>query len=277
MFAPKAAKPQTKTAESPTNKLMPQRSTARPFAIEQVPMLQRGIGNQSILRLLAQMASRPVGKELGGDREHEHEPLPPEWANRSQGSSPQPSVIQAKLSIGPVNDPLEHEADRVADQVMRMPDPETTVSAAPLQISRKCEACEKEDQEKLKLQMKPASALGKAGDTAPASVHDVLQSSGHPLDVPTRAYFEPRFGYDFSRVRVHTDNRAAESAASIGASAYTAGSNIAFANGRFVPNSFSGRELLAHELTHVIQQSALQQSGAASGLSLIQRDADSDD
>ena len=254
MFAPKAVKPQTKTTESPTNKLMPQRSTARPFAIEQVPMLQRGIGNQSTLRLLAQMASRPVGKELDGDREYEA--LPPEWASRAQGSSPQPSVIQAKLSIGPVDDPLEHEADRVADQVMRMPDPETTVSAAPLQISRKCEACEKEDQEKSKLQMKPAATPSKPIGAAPAIVHDVLQSSGHPLDTATRAFMEPRFGHDFSRVRVHTDTTAAESARAVHARAYTQGEHIVFAHGRYAPTTTEGKRLVGHELAHVVQQSA---------------------
>jgi hypothetical protein len=88
----------------------------------------------------------------------------------------------------------------------------------------------------------------------PSIVHDVLRSSGAPLDVSTRAYFEPRFSRDFSGVRVHSGEHAAASAKAVGASAYTVGRNIVFA-GRYDPTSSNGRKLLAHELTHVLQQS----------------------
>jgi ribosomal protein S15P/S13E len=165
--------------------------------------------------------------------------------------------VQRKLTVGRTDDPLEHEADRVADQVMRMPDPAPTIGPAPLQISRECADCEKEDEDKEKLQMKPAAASQPQTGEAPGIVHNVLRSAGQPLDPASRAYFEPRFGHDFSGVRVHTDGRAAESAVSIGASAYTAGSNIAFAEGRYSPATSPGRRLLAHELTHVVQQRAL--------------------
>jgi Domain of unknown function (DUF4157) len=82
-----------------------------------------------------------------------------------------------------------------------------------------------------------------------------LGGSGQALDSRTRLELEPRFGYDFSSVRVHTDEAAARASRSIGAVAYTAGTDIAFATGRYQPNTASGQALLAHELTHVAQQS----------------------
>jgi outer membrane protein OmpA-like peptidoglycan-associated protein len=91
-------------------------------------------------------------------------------------------------------------------------------------------------------------------NTAPPIVHDVLNSSGQPLDGGTRAFMEPRFGHDFSGVRIHTDARAAESARSVNALAYTVGKNVVFGTGQYSPGTSEGRKLLAHELTHVVQQ-----------------------
>jgi hypothetical protein len=89
---------------------------------------------------------------------------------------------------------------------------------------------------------------------APTIVHDVLRSSGTPLDRATRSFFEPRFGHDFSKVRIHTGAQAAGSAADVAAKAYTVGNNIVFNSGQFSPLTQEGRRLLAHELTHVVQQ-----------------------
>lgn len=94
--------------------------------------------------------------------------------------------------------------------------------------------------------------------SAPESVHRTLSSPGRPLDGGTRNFMESRFGHDFSHVRVHTDSLAGESARAINAHAYTAGSDIAFAPGKYQPDSHSGRQLLAHELAHTVQQSGLQ-------------------
>jgi hypothetical protein len=88
----------------------------------------------------------------------------------------------------------------------------------------------------------------------PPIVHEVLNSPGQPLDPATRALMEPRFGHDFSHVRVHTDARASESARAVNALAYTVGRDVVFAEGRYEPNAEQGRKLLAHELTHTIQQ-----------------------
>jgi hypothetical protein len=93
------------------------------------------------------------------------------------------------------------------------------------------------------------------GDNLPAAVKDVVNSPGQALDNESRCLMEPRFGHDFSKVRVHTGDRAAESARALGALAYTLGPNIVFGAGRYEPSSSQGRQLLAHELTHVVQQS----------------------
>ncbi len=196
--------------------------------------------------------------------------------------------IQAKLEVGAVDDPLEREADRVADQVMRMPEPAADQSWRPRMpprsgvagyptasehgalVRRKCScggSCDKcksqeSDDEHGKLQRKPdtpqisraASSPAATGIEAPPIVHEVLRSPGQPLDAATRAFFEPRFGYDFSGVRIHADNGAAESAMHMKADAYTAGPDIVFAAGRFEPASSEGRRLLGHELTHFVQQ-----------------------
>jgi hypothetical protein len=111
-----------------------------------------------------------------------------------------------------------------------------------------CEECKKK-----KLQR---SAAGNGPEMAPPIVHDVLRSPGQPLDAATRASMEPHFGHDFSKVRIHADARANESARSVNALAYTVGRQIVFDAGQYRPEAASGRRLLAHELTHVTQQPA---------------------
>jgi hypothetical protein len=88
----------------------------------------------------------------------------------------------------------------------------------------------------------------------PSIVHHVLRSPGQPLDLATRSVFEPRFGHDFSKVRVHADAKAAESARAVNALAYTVGTDVVFDPGRYSPASGAGQRLLAHELAHVVQQ-----------------------
>jgi hypothetical protein len=91
---------------------------------------------------------------------------------------------------------------------------------------------------------------------APAIVHKALNSHGQPIDAATRGFMEPLFGFDLSHVRVHTDAMSAQSALDIGALAYAAGRHVVFAPGQFQPASPEGKRLLAHELTHVVQQSS---------------------
>lgn len=93
-----------------------------------------------------------------------------------------------------------------------------------------------------------------SGERVPPIVQDTLGSQGQSLDAATRAFMEPRFGHDFSHVRIHTDARAAESAQAVNALAYTVGRNIAFGKGQYLPSTIHGQKLLAHELAHVVQQ-----------------------
>lgn len=95
---------------------------------------------------------------------------------------------------------------------------------------------------------------GHGPDVAPPIVHDVLRSPGESLDAETRGLFEPGFGHDFSHVRLHTDERAQKSASAVNAAAYTVGGDIVLGNGQSKPETPAGRQLLAHELTHVVQQ-----------------------
>src|SRR5436853_7705352 len=139
-----------------------------------------------------------------------------------------PARMQAKLEVGPVGDRFEQEADRTADSVMRMPNPGVSVAAAPLQISRKCAICEKEEKDEKRVQKKAAGPAEASIGEAPASVHAALRSPGQPPDAVSRAHFEPRFGQEFGNVRVHTGMSAARSAREVSAHAYTVGQNIVF-------------------------------------------------
>ena len=143
--------------------------------------------------------------------------------------------LQTKLTIGASNDPLEQEADRIAHQVLATP-AHSSVSVAPPRIQRYT-----------------GQASGETG-TAPASVDRVLAGSGRPLEPALQQNMEQRFGHDFSRVRVHSCAAAERSAREVSANAYTVGHNIVFGAGRFAPGTHEGRRLLAHELTHVVQQ-----------------------
>ena len=168
-------------------------------------------------------------------------------------------TVQHKLAIGSSSDPLEAEADRTADRVLGMPDQATSApsaishAAAPTlrrcSCGGTCDSCRQEDDELRRKSSGPSAAA-----EAPPIVHETLRSPGVPLDPATRAFMEPRFGRDFSAVRVHTDDRAAESARQVNSLAYTVGNSIVFRSGSYNPYSTPGRRLLAHELTHVAQQ-----------------------
>jgi hypothetical protein len=103
-----------------------------------------------------------------------------------------------------------------------------------------------------------------------------LRSSGQLLDLGTRAFFEPRFGHDFSQVRVHTDAKAAESARAVNALAYTVGSDIVFARGHYAPSRHEGRHLVAHELAHVLQQGSVNTADGLSSASTASAEANAD-
>ncbi len=145
-------------------------------------------------------------------------------------------------------------------QTAQTPTPQTTVAGS-FQVQRKCACgsygnggecgkCRNETKDGLHRSACSASST----TSVPPIVHDVLSSPGAPLDNGVRAWMEPRFGHDFSSVRVHTDQKAAESAQAVNAFAYTVGRDVVFGSGLYEPRTESGSQLLAHELTHVVQQ-----------------------
>ena len=157
--------------------------------------------------------------------------------------------VQRKVRLGPVNDPLEHEADRVADQVVSQRPVDAISGSGASGVQRKCAACEAE--EDLTVQRK---AAGPTAATSADGVAAGISYGGAPLAPAERAYFEPRFGRDFSTVRIHADEQAATAAAGIGARAFTLGRDIAFARDEYRPATDAGRRLIAHELAHTLQQ-----------------------
>ena len=180
--------------------------------------------------------------------------------------------IQAKLQVSTPGDPYEQEADRVADTVMRMPDPVQRDPEQPGEaergvhgsaravVQRLCTECEEEKERTAgqsgnTVQRKSASERSPDDDGSVAAKIQAMNGGGSPLPDASRAFFEPRFGADFGQVRVHTDASAAGTARSINAKAFTVGRSIAFGAGQFAPHSREGQHLLAHELTHVVQQS----------------------
>jgi Domain of unknown function (DUF4157) len=185
-----------------------------------------------------------------------------------------PQRIQRKLAINKPGDEYEQEADRVAEHVTRTPGPQIQRACACGGSCSKCSGDEESHSASI-LQRHP-SAPGELSE-APPLVSEVLRSPGRPLDRSTSNFMESRFGYDFSHVRVHTDSRAASSARAIDARAYTLGTHVVFAKGQFEPSSSDGRRLLAHELTHVVQQTPARvpPAGADSGGSVASPDLSS--
>ena len=184
---------------------------------DQIAFLQRTVGNREVERLL----------KSGG--------------------------IQGKLKIGQSDDAYEQEANRVSEQVMRMPEtqasPARTWNREPAKFPAGQLGSEQES-------LPTAQVQGSDGkQIAAPGVDEVLRTPGQPLDPATRFFMERRFGHDFSPIRIHTDKPAAEASAALGAEAFTVGHHIAFAQAHFLPGTADGKRLVAHELAHTIQQS----------------------
>ena len=194
--------------------------------------------------------------------------------------------IQAKLKIGHPGDKYEQEADRVGDEMMRMPEPqiqrqpdeeeEELIQIKPVSehitplVQRQVE--EEEEDETVQAKLTDEGCLHcQNADTEEEEyvqskqlsgvAHPVLFADigspgdgGQPLPEPVRSFFEPRFGHDFSKVRTHTDTRSEKMAEALNARSYTTGNDIVFGAGQFNPHSQEGSRLIAHELTHVVQQ-----------------------
>jgi hypothetical protein len=192
--------------------------------------------------------------------------------------TPDQMMAQSELTVGAPDDVYEQEADRIADEIMGMETPSSPLGLRRGLQRKQMQRCpcggRLEDEEKQmsrgdsgdeepmcaecrakasKLRRKATDEVASRQPAAPL-VDEVLASGGQPLDRPVRQFMEPRFGHDFSRVRIHTDERASQSAQAVNALAYTVGNNVVFSSGRYAPESTEGRRLLAHELAHVVQQ-----------------------
>ena len=166
--------------------------------------------------------------------------------------------IQCRLTVGAPDDPLEREADAMADTVMRMPVGDGMSFSRSSSLQRKCAACEEEEEIQRKSLVSFIQRKSSDGNTVVSdSVAGRINSSkggGSVLDDQTLGFMENRFGADFSNVRVHTGSYAAELSNDLNAQAFTLGNDIYFNSGKYDPSSGSGKHLLAHELTHTIQQ-----------------------
>lgn len=212
--------------------------------------------------------ARPSARSVPAEAGRGAQPLPqsPARAGAVSGWTFRASAGTA-LPLSRPGDRDEVEADRLADRVLA-----PGAAALPLALSRadsaprvrRCATCAAAGVpctcgEEEQVRRKEASSAGEVQAVDAAPVHAVAGRPGTPLDAPTRAFFEMRFGRDLGGVRVHTDADATQSARSVNALAYTLGSSVVFGAGQYAPESASGRRLLAHELAHVVQQ----QDGAA--------------
>jgi hypothetical protein len=171
-------------------------------------------------------------------------------------------MIQAKLTIGQPNDKYEQEADRVADEVMRMPEPqvqrqmeeEETLQAQFLgeQITPLVQRQVEPEEELLQAEGHPGHTPEVTPDLE--SRIQALKGGGQPLRKSERAFFEPRFGQEFGHVRIHSNSEVAKMARQMNAKAFTAGRDILFGAGQYAPHTYHGKRLLSHELTHMVQQ-----------------------
>ena len=158
------------------------------------------------------------------------------------------SQVQPKLKIGQPEDKYEKEADWMADEVVKIP------------ISD-CSDCTARNDNPIQAK-KITNSEYRSFHSSPTTVDEALQSSGQPLEPGVRKFMEQHFGHDFSQVKIHANIKSAESAQSLNALAYTVGHDIVFNKNQYNPNSTAGRHLLAHELSHVVQQNKSQMTGS---------------
>ena len=215
----KVAVKKSKTKEFKTAQTQKNRFNNHSSPLAQILFLQRTIGNQAVESLFKS------------------------------------GIIQAKLKIGKPNDIYEQEADRVAEQVISSSWSIVNNQKEEGEIQRQTEEEKrKREEEEETIQLKKMQ--GNIPEVTPdlESRIRALRGSGQPLPKSIRTFFESRFGYDFSHVRIHTDPEAAKLARALNAEAFTYGRDIYFGEGRYNPNTLTGKRLLAHELAHVVQQ-----------------------
>lgn len=168
--------------------------------------------------------------------------------------------IQRKPSIGREDDPLEHQAESIADSIMQI--------TTPSLVQKKCSACEKEKEQVHRkglqsfIQRKETSSNKEVASESVTSALRSTRGSGGQMSDSTQTFMENRFGVSFSDVRIHTDGVANQMATEMNAQAFTVGKDVYFNESTYSPETLEGKHLLAHELTHVVQQnhSSIQRS-----------------
>jgi len=157
---------------------------------------------------------------------------------------------QAKLNVSQPGNSAEQEADRGAENLSARPSATIQRKCAACAAGATCPKCEEE--QRIQPKEKPGHTPSVSAQTTAQIA--ALRGRGQPLPPAVRSFFEPRFGRDFSQVRVHSDNQAAETADALSARAFTTGQDMVFGAGNYAPETLTGSKLLAHELTHVVQQ-----------------------
>lgn len=266
----------TVAANHPRDSAIAHSTSAKPFAPKQpfttrpavhpLLQLQRQIGNQAVNRLI--QAKLKVGKpndiyEQEADRTADTVMRMPDPLIQRQEEEKTEEIAQAKPLVGTIS-PLVQRQD---DEKEEMAQAKSLIGPITLLVQRQPQE-EKKDETAQMLQRQAADekkdetaqAKGTADATPEVSPHlesriQTMRGGGQPLADSTRTFFESRFGYDFGGVRVHTDSQAAETASHLNAQAFTIGRDVFFGAGRYEPHTTSGQWLLAHELTHTVQQS----------------------
>ena len=192
-------------------------------------------------------------KEFSAIPSHQKTGSVPNKQNRQQAPPFFKALVQPKLTVNQPGDIYEQEADAMADKVMQMASTPGSdhpfFSPAYTSIQRKCAECEEE--EKVSRKESGNGGLPQVTDLTSRTLH----SPGQAIENNSREVMEQHFAYDFSDVRIHNDSDAARSSQQLNARAYTSGNHIVFGTGEYQPDTTKGRHLLAHELTHVVQQS----------------------
>ncbi len=167
-------------------------------------------------------------------------------------------MVQPKLTVNTPGDQYEQEADAIADGVMRMPVSKTkekpVTGMIGRSVQRECTKCEEEEKKKRIMRKESAGSGGLSVSSTFSSFLNASKGGGKPLPQATRGFMENAFSSDFSAVKIHTGNQAFEMSKGINAKAFTSGNDIYFNSGQFDTYSMEGKKLLAHELTHVVQQ-----------------------
>lgn len=186
-----------------------------------------------------------------------------------------PETIQTKMTVNQPGDKYEQEADQVAEQLMRLPMPDSPSFEA--QSREDKERLHKRPMEDIEENLQTKRSPGQTPNVTPELQTSIsnMKGEGQPLSESVRAFMEPRFRHDFSRIRIHTDAQAADTAQALNARAYTVGQDIVFGHGAYAPGTAIGKNLLAHELTHTIQQGFTHRSVQSSPLSLSNSSEDS--